>query len=124
MGQKVQYIYTKTQMQDKEKTYRDANSGIVIQVHKQLTALQRWLGKATPEDGDRLLQHIQQRDSIGQELDRLTSIVPPHRELGYNETEYGQYKTALRKANGFSLPQVQSLLRSNKRAIDYNMPVR
>ena len=45
------YIYVKRQMQDKEKAYRDTNLGIVMEVHKKLTAVQRWLGKTTPEDG-------------------------------------------------------------------------
>ena len=51
-------------------------------------------------------------------------MLPPFKEVGYNESEYERYKSASRKADGFSLPQVQTRFKSSKRAIEYKIAVR
>ena len=54
IGQKAQFIYANRQELDKEREYMDTNLGILIEVHKQFTAIEIWVGKATPEGGDKL----------------------------------------------------------------------
>lgn len=70
------------------------------------------------------MQHFQHHDYIAEELTRLVLILPQHKEVGYEKAEYERYKAALEKADGFSIPQVKSLLTSSKRAIDFKMAVR
>ena len=67
------------------------------------------------------MQHFQHHEYMAEELTRLVLILSQHKEVGYEKAEYESYKPALKKADGFSIPQATSLLRSSNRAIDFKM---
>ena len=88
-------------MQDKEKACRDTNLGIVMEAHKQFTSLLMWLGKATPEGQEQVMQHVQHHDYIIQELNRLVEVLPQQKEVGMEQSEYERYKAAIKKMHDF-----------------------
>ena len=76
IGQKARYIHGKRPKNDEEETYRDADLGILNELHKQFTAMHRWKHRDTPEGGMQLLQHIDHMDYMIEEIKRLTQILP------------------------------------------------
>ena len=54
--------------------------GVLIELHKQLTAWRRWQQKATPTTDMQVQQHVQRYENIGNDLLRIADVIPKHKD--------------------------------------------
>ena len=71
LGQKARSWYGHRLKNDKEDACKDAELGILVELHKQFTAMHKWMTKATPTEGAKLMQHGQHMDHLVEEVNRL-----------------------------------------------------
>ena len=95
---------------DKEKTYRDSDLGILIELHK-----------TTPETGRQLQQHRQHFEDVSSELGRLAGIRPKHKYIGMGQPAYELYVAAIKQAAGFNQTQFPTVLGNGRKATDYKL---
>ena len=82
LGQKARYWYAPREKKEKEDSYVDSDSGILIELHKQFVSMHKWKNKGTPEDATQLTQHIEHLDKLMDEIDRLANKLPNHAKMG------------------------------------------
>ena len=103
LGQEATFMYGHRPKNDKEETYRDADLGVLIELHKQFTAMHRWMTKAPPETGEQLLQHVSHIDYLTDEVARLIPKLPDHKAMGVEQPEKLMFIAAAKHARNFSI---------------------
>ena len=82
LGQKARFWYGQRPKNDKEESYRDADLGVMIELHKQLTSMHKWKTKEAPAEGDQLMQRVAHMDHLIDEIIRLLPKLPPLKDMG------------------------------------------
>ena len=108
-------MYGRRPKHEKEDSYRDSDLGILIELHKQLTAIHRWQHKSTPEEREQLQQNIAHIDHLVDEINRLIPQLPSHKDMGMEESAEMRYAAAAKQARNFTIPQLQTLIEKEQR---------
>ena len=64
LGQKARFESGRRPKNDKEDAYKDADLGILIELHKQFTSMHKWKNKDIPWGEQQLMQHIAHMDHL------------------------------------------------------------
>ena len=117
-------MYGRRPTHENEDSYRDSDLGILIELHKQLTAMHRWQHKSTPEEGEQLQQHIAHIDHLVDEINSLVPKLPSHKDMGMEEPAKTRYVAALRQARDFTIPQLQTVIDKSNAIIRFMLAAR